>query len=76
MLVCVSAWIAAFRVLSPFEVGVSGGGEEEEPSVCVLVLVITFSTCVWSASGAPGWIRGSEALRKKLDYKSVTTCRS
>lgn len=72
MLVYISAWVTAFSVLFPFEIGISGGGEGGELSVCVFVLVIKFSTWVWSACGACSWIWGSEALRKRMDHKSIT----
>lgn len=47
-------------------------GKEDELSVCIFVLLIEFSTCVWSASGACSWIWKFEALRKRLDHKSIT----
>lgn len=74
MLACILAGVIAFKVLFSLEIGLSEGGEGGGTGcVCKFVLVFKFSICcVWSASGAPSWIYGSGAPRKRLDYKPIT----
>lgn len=74
MLACILASVTAFEVLFSLEIGLSEGEEGGGAGcVCMFGLVFKFSVCcVWSAGGAPSWLYGSGAPRKRLDYKPIT----